>query len=142
MASSWELLEESVLLWKGILNKNQRAALPPFIKCLPVVYSRALLTGAGRSFARATWSLWETYNLQLHDQDGIRREKSSCSTGRTADHLDESLRATLDLPADSQDHAPLASWDPDVLLRLREEGDFGEDATFDLYARLDRYLDR
>ena len=44
-----------VYLLTGMLNKNQRAALHPLLQCT-VCY----IIGLGRSFARATQSLWET----------------------------------------------------------------------------------
>ena len=121
MALHWTPLEERVLVWTGMLNKMQRASLQPFLGSLPSSLSRSLLKGTGRSFARATRTLWELFRSHVASSPSAFSPPALCPTPEAPS-------------VDVGDPAPMA-WDPSLTmeqwqslslpLRLREEGDYG-----------------
>ena len=121
MALHWTPIDERVLVWTGMLNKMQRASLQPFLGSLPSSLSRSLLKGTGRSFARATRTLWELFRSHVASSPSAFSPPAPCPTPEAPS-------------VDFGDPAPMA-WDPSLTLEqwqflslrlsLRDEGDYG-----------------
>ena len=67
MLTNWDSLEERALLWTGMFNKPQRAALHQYIQRLLSARSRALLTSTCRRFLSATRAIWEDFGTIVTD---------------------------------------------------------------------------
>ena len=115
IARHWNPVEERVLLWTGMLNKPQRTSLQPFLVSLPTFLGRSLLKGTGRSFARATRTLWDLFRSQV------------ASTASPSPLLNPCPALDSDDPASSDwdPTLPVEHWQSTSSLRLREEGDYG-----------------
>ena len=113
-------LDERVLVWTGMFNKMQRTSLQPFLGSLSLSLSRSLLEGTGRSFARATRTLWELFRSQV---------ASSPSTSSLPVPCDALETSSMDFgdpaPTDWDPTPPLEQWQSTSSLRLREEVDYG-----------------
>ena len=115
IALHWTPVEERVLLWTGMLNKTQRTSLHPFLGSLPTSLGRSLLKGTGRSFARATRTLWELFRSQV---------ASAASLSPLPD-LGPALDPDDPASSDWDPTLPVEHGQPTSSLRLREEGDYG-----------------
>ena len=115
IALHWTPLDERVLLWTGMLNKMHRTSLQPFLGSLPTSLSRSLLKGTGRSFARATRTLWELFRSHV----ALTASPSPMPDPCPALDFDDPVPARWD-PTLSVEQSQSAS-----SLRLREEGDYG-----------------
>ena len=113
LALHWTPIDERVLLWTGMLNKMQRASLQPFLGSLPRFLSSSLLKGTGRSFARATRTLWELF----------RSHVASAASSLSIPDPCPALTSEDPASSDWSSISPEEQWSSS--LRLREEGDYG-----------------
>ena len=113
IAFHWTPVDERVLIWTGMLTKLQRASLQPFLGSLPTSLSRSLLHGTGRSFARATRTLWEFFRSHVASTASSSPLPDPCPTLDFNDPASLGWDPTL----------PAEQWQSTSSLRLREEGD-------------------
>ena len=128
MVTTWTPLEDRVLLWTGMLSKPQRAALDPYIRRLPLLRSRSLLTGTCRSLTRLTRTLWITFRSLVAEATADDSQGEGPSFFPTADNMDYwdlPTEALLDPPYRVDAPTSTLRHGCDPLVRLREEGDFG-----------------
>ena len=89
MASTWEPLDDRVLLWTGMVSKAQRAP-HPYIQKLPQRISKALLLlGTFRSFVRATRTLCFFFHQQVTDLTLDIDLDAAPTSADTEDHWEE-----------------------------------------------------
>ena len=111
----------------GMVTANHRVTLRPYNHKLSRVHSRVLLVGTGRSFARATRTLWEIYWHQV--AEATQPNRLDAVDLPFFDNLDSALwNLSSDLQGPNHnltETGPSGMWYPSACHRLREEGDFG-----------------
>ena len=111
-----------------MLMKAHLASLHPFVCTRPRIHARALLLGTGRSFARATHSgkasvLINTSNLENSPVDENPHDHHSLSSEESDGIPHEDRRALF---RHAEDACRTSWWTSRDLLRLREDGDYGD----------------